>query len=69
MNEPDRLSSLEEAAAHNAAAIDDISAQMADQWAAIRRLEAQLDRVIGHLQALRDDGPGDVPTERPPPHY
>ena len=47
---------LETHIAHHAEAIDDISKQMADQWAAIRRLDAKLDRIIGHLQAMQDEG-------------
>ncbi len=59
---------LEEHLAHNSAAIDDISEQMARQWAAIRRLEAQVERLAGLIQAIGDDGPG-APDEAPPPHY
>ena len=61
---------LEEHIAHHAEAIDDISKQMADQWAAIRRLEAKLDRIIGHLRTLQDEGEsGAPPASVPPPHY
>ena len=60
---------LEEHIAHHAAAIDDISQQMADQWTAIRRLDAKLDRIIGHLQAMQDDGEAAPPASVPPPHY
>lgn len=60
--------SIEEHLAHNTAAIDDMSAQMAQQWAAIRRLEAQVERLAGLLQAIGEDGPS-TPDHMPPPHY
>jgi len=59
---------LEEHLAHNSAAIDDMSAQMAQQWAAIRRLEAQVERLAGLIQAIGEDGPS-APDDMPPPHY
>lgn len=58
---------LEEHLAHHAAAIDDISKQMADQWEAIRRLEGKLDRVIAHLRAMQEDA--EAPPDAAPPHY
>ena len=60
--------SIEEHLAHNTAAIDDMSAQMAQQWAAIRRLEAQVERLAGLLQAIGEDRPS-TPDHMPPPHY
>jgi uncharacterized coiled-coil protein SlyX len=59
---------VEEHLAHNTAAIDDMSAQMAQQWAAIRRLEAQVERLAGLIQAIGEDGPS-APDDMPPPHY
>ena len=61
--------SLEEHIAHHSAAIDDISRQMADQWDAIRNLDAKLDRIVGFLKEMQED-PGFSPsaTQRPP-HY
>lgn len=59
---------LEEHLAHNTAAIDDMSAQMAQQWAAIRRLEAQVERLAGLVQAMGEDMPS-APDDVPPPHY
>lgn len=61
--------SLEEHLAHQDAAIDDISKQMADQWDAIRRLERKMDRIIDHLRAGQDDGDAAPPASAPPPHY
>ncbi len=61
--------SLEEHLSHQDAAIDDISKQMAEQWAAIRRLDAKMDRIIDHLRAMQDDGEGAPPASAPPPHY
>lgn len=60
--------SLEEHLAHNSAAIDDMSAQMAQQWAAIRRLEAQVERLAGLIQAMGEEGPS-AADDTPPPHY
>jgi len=59
---------LEEHLAHNTAAIDDISAQMAQQWSAIRRLEAQVERLAGLMQTMAADD-GAAPPDAPPPHY
>jgi len=61
--------SLEEHIAHHAAAIDDISKQMADQWDAIRRLDSKLDRIIDHLKAMQEDAESAPPASAPPPHY
>jgi len=61
--------SLEEHIAHHAAAIDDISKQMADQWDAIRRLDRKLDRIIDHLKAMQEEGDATAPSSAPPPHY
>ena len=60
--------SLEEHLAHNTAAIDDMSKQMAAQWAAIRRLEAQVERLAGMLRAMEDAGPP-APGDAAPPHW
>jgi len=60
---------LEEHIAHHAAAIDDISKQMADQWDAIRRLDKKLDRIIDHLKAMQEEAETVPPASAPPPHY
>lgn len=60
---------IEEHLAHHTAAIDDISAQMAQQWATIRRLEAQVERLAGIIRAIGDEGDIGAPDIRPPPHY
>lgn len=61
---------LEEHIAHHAAAIDDISKQMADQWDAIRRIDAKLDRIIGHLRMIQEEAESAAPpASAPPPHY
>ena len=59
---------LEEHLAHNTAAIDDMSRQMAEQWVAIRRLEAQVERLAGLVAAMQDGG-GEAPNDAPPPHW
>ncbi len=61
--------SVEEHLAHNTAPIDDMSAQMAQQWAAIRRLEAQVERLAGLVLAIGEDGPSPARDDMPPPHY
>ncbi len=60
---------IEEHLAHNTAAIDDISEQMTRQWAAIRRLEAQVDRLAGLIHAMERDSDAPPPDDTPPPHY
>ncbi len=59
---------LEEHLAHNTAAIEDMSKQMAEQWVAIRRLEAQVERLAGLVRSL-DAGGGEAPEDMPPPHW
>ncbi len=58
---------IEEHLAHHDAAIDDISAQMADQWDAIRRIERKLEVIITHLKSMEPEG--EAPEITPPPHY
>lgn len=74
MPEDPRLSALEEAAAHSVKALDEVSAETAEQWEAIRRLEGKIDMIITYLKQLREeqaaaqgDGTGEM-IERPP-HY
>lgn len=64
----DDTTSLEEHIAHHAMALDDISRQMADQWAAIQRIERTLERLSGHVKALGDTD-GAPEGNVPPPHY
>lgn len=64
----DRTTALEEHIAHHAAALDDISRQMADQWATIRRMEKAIERLAGHVKSI-DDAGGEAPEITPPPHY
>ena len=59
---------LEEHLAHNTAAIEDMSKQMTEQWVAIRRLEAQVERLAGLVRAMEDGG-GEAPVDGPPPHW
>lgn len=60
---------IEEHLAHHTAAIDDISAQMAQQWATIRRLEAQVERLAGIIRTMGEEAETGLPDTRPPPHY
>jgi len=60
---------VEEHLAHNTAAIDDMSAQMAQQWAAIRRLEAQVERLAGLIQTMGEEAGPSGADDMPPPHY
>ena len=63
----DRLLALEEAATHHARILDDLSAQMNEQWQAIARLERDVALILDHLRAAEAEA-GDG-ASAPPPHF
>lgn len=65
MNE-DRLETLEILAAEQEKTIEELSAQFADQWAAIDRLQKRLDALTERFLALEERAAPDTPVTKPP---
>jgi len=59
---------LEENAAHQSITIDELSAQLAEQWKIIDHLQVKLDRLSEQFRALEDSSL-EAPAIPRPPHY
>jgi SlyX protein len=64
----ERLTLLEENAAHQSLTIDELSAQLAAQWKIIDHLQLKLDRLTEQFRAL-EDAALEAPAITRPPHY
>ena len=64
----ERISQLEEHAAHQARTIEDLSDQLARQWKIIDGLQIKLDRLNERFLALEEASIEAHPANRPP-HY
>jgi SlyX protein len=64
----DRVTLLEENAAHQSLTIDELSAQLAAQWKIIDHLQVKLDRLSEQFRTLEDAGL-EAPAITKPPHY
>ena len=62
----DRLVRLEELTAYQAETIEDLSEQVARQWALIERLRRQLDEMTERFETLEDTARVQTPTQKPP---
>ncbi|TDH37906.1 hypothetical protein E2A64_01850 [Pseudohoeflea suaedae] len=62
----ERLVRLEELTAHQAETIEDLSGQVARQWALIERLKRQLDDMTDRFETLEDTAIAQAPTQKPP---
>ncbi|TCL73807.1 SlyX family protein [Rhizobium sp. BK251] len=67
-NEQDRMTQLEELAAHQAKTIEELSDQIADQWKTIEQLRAKLDRLTERFLTLEERSL-EAPAVTRPPHY
>lgn len=63
-----RIMKLEELAAHQARTIDELSSELANQWALVDQLQKKLDRLIDRFAAL-EQASLEAPAVTPPPHY
>jgi SlyX protein len=63
-----RITKLEELAAHQALTIDELSSELANQWTTIDQLQKKLDRLMERFSAL-EEASLEAPAITPPPHY
>jgi SlyX protein len=64
----ERITGLEIANAEHERTIEELSRQIAEQWAVIDRLQRKLDLLAERFVAVEESSLGDVPITRPP-HY
>jgi SlyX protein len=62
----DRLIKLEELTAYQSETIEDLSEQVARQWALIERLRRQLDDMTERVETFEDTARAQAPTQKPP---
>lgn len=62
----DRVTTLEMRAAEQERTIEELSAQIAEQWQVIDRLRKQVDLLAERFLALEEQARPDVPVTRPP---
>jgi SlyX protein len=63
-----RLKTLEEMAAHQAKALDEVSSEMAAMAAELRALQAKFDVLVRRFAALEETS-GEAPPITRPPHW
>lgn len=64
----DRITRLEELAAHQAKTIEELSGQLAEQWRIVDQLRAKLDALTERFLAVEERSVEAPPVTRPP-HY
>ncbi|MCB5203229.1 SlyX family protein [Neorhizobium sp. T786] len=64
----DRVTRLEELAAHQAKMIEELSDQLAEQWKIVEQTRAKLDRLTERFLSLEESSL-DAPPITKPPHY
>jgi SlyX protein len=62
----DRLTALEIRAAEQERTIEELSAEIAEQWKTIERLQKKLDALAERFLALEEQTAPDVPVTKPP---
>ena len=68
MSEGERLTQLEVIVAEQERTIADLSAQVAEQWAAMDRMRKKLDALTRRFLALEERTQPETPVTKPP-HY
>lgn len=63
-----RVQALEEMAAHQAKAIDELSDQLTEQWKLMEQMRRTLERLTERLLGLEDQS-SEAPPVTKPPHY
>ncbi|MCV9962282.1 SlyX family protein [Pararhizobium sp. BT-229] len=64
----ERMTRLEETIAHQAKTIEELSDQLAEQWAVVEQVRAKLDRLTERFLSLEEQSI-DAPAITRPPHY
>lgn len=64
----ERITLLEENAAHQSLTIEELSGQLADQWKIIDHLQLKLHQISEQFHAL-EDASLEAPAITRPPHY
>lgn len=64
----ERITTLEELAAHQGRVIEELSGQLAEQWKVVERLEKKLDHLTHRLLELEEQAL-EAPAITRPPHY
>jgi SlyX protein len=63
-----RITKLEELAAHQSRTIDELSAELASQWAVVDQLQKKLERLVDRFTSL-EQASLEAPAAAKPPHY
>ena len=63
-----RITKLEELAAHQARTIDELSNELASQWVVVDQLQKKLERLIDRFTSL-EQASLEAPAATTPPHY
>lgn len=66
--ESDRVTALEERAAHQGRVIEELSAQIAEQWKAMDQMRRKLDHLTERLLDIEEQAL-EAPAVTRPPHY
>jgi SlyX protein len=64
----ERITKLEELAAHQTLVIDELSTELANQWSVVDQLQKKLERLADRFSAL-EEASLEAPAITPPPHY
>ncbi|MBB5533459.1 SlyX family protein [Rhizobium giardinii] len=64
----ERITRLEETIAHQAKTIEELSDQLAEQWAVVEQVRTKLDRLTERFLSLEEQSL-DAPAITRPPHY
>ena len=64
----ERVTLLEENAAHQSVAIDELSSQLAEQWKIIDHLQLKMHQLLEQFRAM-EDASLEAPANIKPPHY
>ena len=64
----DRILGLEETVAHQARMLEDLSAELAEQWKIVEQVRAKLDRLTERFLSLEEQAL-EAPAITRPPHY
>ncbi|MBW9063294.1 SlyX family protein [Rhizobium herbae] len=67
-NDNERITRLEETIAYQAKTIEELSDQLAEQWAVVEQVRTKLDRLTERFLSLEEQSL-DAPAITRPPHY